>query len=42
MPVDRASYLVGRTDKRYNKKVLSIDACGQALYLELQKIPLIV
>ena len=30
-PVDRASYLVGRTDERYNKKVLSIDACGQAL-----------
>ncbi len=34
MPVDRASYMVGRTDKRYYKRVLTIDACGQHQGLE--------
>jgi hypothetical protein len=34
MPVDRASYMVGRTDKKYYDRVLTIDACGQALRAE--------
>ena len=41
MPLDGPSYLVGRTDERYYKKenrVLTIDACGQALMLDLARL----
>ena len=30
IPVDRASYMIGRRDERYGKKVQTINACGLA------------